>query len=380
MEKDEVVRVVIDRAGGYEQLQVVHLDAATALEPTLGGDEVRVEAVAVGVNYADVCVRMGLYASAARYVGWPITPGFEFAGRVVAVGAEVTERKVGECVVGVTRFGAYSSHITVPQDQLFPIPSGFSFTQMAGVPSVFLTAYYAMFELVHPHSWQTLLVHSAAGGVGSSLVQLGKKIAGCKVVGVVGSSHKVQTVYDLGADHVIDKSKENLWEKAREYSPEGYDAVFDANGVETLKESYNHLSCGGKLVIYGFHTMLPKQGGKPNWLKLARDWLWTPSFDPLKMTEENKSVLAFNLSFMFDKKAILADMFRQLLAWLKEGRLVVPPITAFPIEQVADAHKLIESGKSVGKIVLTTQFYNEVADQWWEEPEDHMSSPPFECI
>jgi NADPH:quinone reductase-like Zn-dependent oxidoreductase len=75
MEKDEVVRVVIDRAGGYEQLQVVHLDAAAALEPTLGGDEVRVEAVAVGVNYADVCVRMGLYASAARYVGWPITPG-----------------------------------------------------------------------------------------------------------------------------------------------------------------------------------------------------------------------------------------------------------------------------------------------------------------
>jgi hypothetical protein len=142
---------------------------------------------------------------------------------------------------------------------------------------------------------------------------------------------------------------------------------------------------GGKLVIYGFHTMLPKQGGKPNWLKLARDWLWTPSFDPLcvhlqtpqdavlsgvlsltkycawvahrKMTEENKSVLAFNLSFMFDKKAILADMFRQLLAWLKEGRLVVPPITAFPIEQVADAHKLIESGKSVGSSLFLHKMF-----------------------
>jgi len=275
----------------------------------------------------------------------------------------VSERAVGDRVVGMTRFGAYSSHIVVPEDQVFLIPQGFSFTQMAAVPSVFLTAYYAMFELAHPHAWQTLLVHSAAGGVGSSLVQLAKKIVGCKVVGVVGSTHKVQTVYDLGADHVIDKSKENLWAKAREYSTEGYDAIFDANGVETLKESYTHLSCGGKLVVYGFHTMLPKQGGKPNWLKLARDWLLTPSFDPLKMTEQNKSVLAFNLSFMFEKKAFLTDMFIQLLDWLKEGRLVIPPLVLIPIEQVAEAHRLIESGNSIGKIVLTTQFYKESPEQ-----------------
>jgi NADPH:quinone reductase-like Zn-dependent oxidoreductase len=341
-------KVVIRSAGSYDKLEV-----KTGLPiPHPGRGEVLVRVHASGVNYADCCVRMGLYASAKKYVGWPITPGFEFAGEITEVGAGVDEEQVGSSVVGVSLFGAYASYIVVPEDQVFSYPKGIEYHEIAALPAVYLTAYWAMFELAHPRAGQILLVHSAAGGVGGALVQLGK-IAGCEVVGVVGASHKVDAVYELGADHVIDKSKQKLWDEAKKLAPDGYDAVFDANGVETLRQSYAHLTAGGKLVVYGFHTMLPRTGGKPNWLKLAWDWLWTPSFSPLNMTTDNKSVMAFNLSFMFHKKALLREMFAQLLTWLEEGKLRLPPQTLFPIRKVADAHKLIESGQSIGKLILT---------------------------
>eukprot|EP01104_Vermistella_antarctica_P007444 TRINITY_DN1833_c0_g1_i2.p1 TRINITY_DN1833_c0_g1~~TRINITY_DN1833_c0_g1_i2.p1 ORF type:complete len:316 (+),score=48.83 TRINITY_DN1833_c0_g1_i2:309-1256(+) len=287
-------KVLILSYGGYEKLEVVE-DAI----PVPQEGEVLVQVRAVGVNYADVCIRMGLYASAEKYVGLPITPGFEFAGVLIKKAGDArTELSVGARVLGLTRFGAYASYVAVPANQVFALPEKMSYEQGAAFPSVFLTAYYAMFELVHPRKGKTMLVHSAAGGVGGALVQLGTHVAKCRVVGVVGSSHKSASVLDLGAETVIDKSTEALWESAEKASPDGYDAVFDANGVSTLKESYNHLAVGGKLVVYGFHSMLPKTGGTPNWLKLGWDYIRTPSFNPLEMTGANRSVMGFNLSYM----------------------------------------------------------------------------------
>jgi NADPH:quinone reductase-like Zn-dependent oxidoreductase len=216
---------------------------------------------------------------------------------------------------------------------------------------VFLTAYYALFELAHPRPGATLLVHSAAGGVGSALVQLGR-IAGCRVVGVVGSSHKVETARAMGADVVIDKSREDLWKAAEKASPKGYDVVLDANGVSTLPQSYAHLASPGKLIIYGFHSMMPRKGGRPNWLKLAWDWLRTPRYNPLTLTNDNTSVLAFNLSYLFEQREVLSEAMARLLAWAEEGKLVAPPVTRFPLDQVAEAHRAIESGTTVGKLVL----------------------------
>jgi len=153
---------------------------------------------------------------------------------------------------------------------------------------------------------------------------------------------------------VIDKSTESLWKKAEEYSPEGYDTIFDANGVETLGNSYSHLSSGGKLVVYGFHSMLPKSGGIPNWFKLVWDWLWTPRFNPLNMTSQNRSVLAFNLSFMFHKTEIMTELADQLVHWIEEGKIGIPKVTSYTLENVVQAHKDIESGKTMGKLVLLT--------------------------
>lgn len=339
-------RVTIRRAGSYERLE---LETLPGLVP--GRGEVVIAAAASGVNYADCVVRMGLYSSAKEYVGWPITPGFEVAGTVKAVGEGVSDLAPGERVLAVTRFFGYASEVRVPRGQVFALPPGLDLPQAAGIPAVYLTAYYGLLELARPRAGQKALIHSAAGGVGGALVQLAK-LSGCEVTGVVGATHKVATARAHGADHVIDKSKEPLWPAAERHAPRGYDVIADANGVATLRQSYEHLRTPGKLIVYGFHTMLPKTGGRPNWLKLAAGWLRTPRFDPLHMTTTSRSVLAFNLSYMFEEQWLLEEAMGRLLAWFAEGKLTPPPVTTYPLERVADAHRALESGETVGKLVL----------------------------
>jgi len=343
---DKMRKVVIRRPGSYERLAIEEFDV-----PSPGPDDVMVDVRAIGVNYADTIVRMGLYESAKEFVGWPITPGFEVAGVVAAVGENVDDLEVSDEVVAVTRFDGYSSHVVANRAFVFAKPDGLTFSEAAAMPTIFMTAWFALFELAHPRPGAKILVHSAAGGVGSSLVQLAK-VAGCEVVGVVGGSHKVQAARDLGCDLVIDKSAQNLWAAAERFAPEGYDVVCDANGVDTLGESYAHLRRAGKLVIYGFHTMMPKEGGKPNWPKLAWGWLRTPRFNPIDLTSKSNSVLAFNLSYLFDRTDLLEAFVADFDGWLAEGLITPPPLTEYPLDDVARAHADIESGTTIGKLIL----------------------------
>jgi len=340
-------RVVIDRAGGYDRLRIEEVPA-----PQPGQGEVLVSAGAAGVNYADCVIRMGLYRSAKDFVGWPITPGFEVAGHVAALGEGVDGPEVGTRVLAVTRFGGYASHVVAPRAQVFEVPDTLPTPAAAGFATIFLTAYYALFQLAHTRPGDTLLVHSAAGGVGGALTPLAK-IAQTRVVGVVGGAHKVETAAAFGADAVIDKSSEDLWPAAERHAPDGYQVILDANGPATLKQSYEHLAPAGKLVAYGFHTMLPRRGGKADWPRLLWGLLRLPRFNPLAMSNDNKSVLAFNLSYLFDRGDLLKESMDALLGWLRQGRLKPPPVATYPIERVADAHRDLESARTVGKLVLT---------------------------
>jgi NADPH:quinone reductase-like Zn-dependent oxidoreductase len=128
--------------------------------------------------------------------------------------------------------------------------------------------------------------------------------------------------------------------------------VLDANGVETLGASFRHLAPTGRLVVYGFATMMSRGKDRPSWPKLAVDWLRTPRFDPLTMTNENKSVMAFNLSYLFDRPDILAESMAALSGWIEQGKLAAPRVQPFPMDRVADAHRALESGKTIGKLVL----------------------------
>ena len=340
-------KIVIHKPGGHQRLEIEEHPT-----PEPGPGEVRIAVRAIGTGFADCLIRMGLYKSSKDQIGWPVTPGFEVAGQVDALGNGVEDLEVGERVVAVPRFGGYASHVVVPRLQVFRAPECLSLEQAAALPTVFLTAYYAWFHLVHPRGEETALVHSAAGGVGGALVQLGK-LAGCRVVGVVGASHKVETARSFGADAVIDKSSEDLWEAARHHAPSRYDVVFDANGVETLMDSLRHVGSPGKLVIYGFHTMLQKGRDRPSWWKLIRSWWRTPRFDPLRLTNRNRSVLAFNLSYQFDRLDLLQEAMADVLGWIENGEIHPPPIRTCPFDQVAEAHRALESGQTVGKVVLT---------------------------
>lgn len=346
-------RIVIDRPGGYEALRLVELPDAAPGQPAAmpAEGEVEVEVEAIGVNYADVIVRMGLYASARELHGYPITPGFEAAGRVAAIGPGVTGLAPGDRVIVLTLFGAYASRLRVPAGRVFPCPARLDALQAAAVPTVFLTAWFMVHQQVHPRAGERWLVHSAAGGVGGALAQLGR-LAGAEVTGVVGGPHKVEVARAAGCAQVIDKSAQAPWPQAARIAPGGYDAIYDANGVSTLGASYAHLAPMGKLVVYGFASMLPRTGGRPNWPRLAWDWLRTPRFNPLRMTQENRSVMACNLSFLSASAERLADGMRWLLARFASGELAPPPVRSYPLARAADAHRDIESGTTTGKLVL----------------------------
>lgn len=338
-------RIRIRRPGGHAVLE--HEDAP---DPQPDRGELVIDCRACGVNYADSIIRMGLYASARKLHGYPITPGFEVAGTVSAVGDGVSDWRAGDEVIGLSLFNGYASRLCLPAEGVFRKPDVLSFEQAATLPTVFLTAWWMVHRQVHPRADERWLIHSAAGGVGSALLQLAR-LAGVRAIGVVGAAHKIAHARSMGAEAVIDKSGEALWQQAERLAPQGFDAIFDANGVATLGQSYAHLAPTGRLVVYGFASMLPKSG-RLNWIALARDWLRTPRFNPMDMTQSNRSVLAANLSFLQSH----APEMREGMAWLLErfadGRLEPLPVESYPLSRAAEAQRRIESGQTVGKLAL----------------------------
>jgi NADPH:quinone reductase-like Zn-dependent oxidoreductase len=338
--------ISIAKPGSFDRLRLVERP-----DPKPAPGEVLVETRAVGVNFADVVVRLGLYPSAKKYVGWPITPGFELSGEVAALGEGVEDLSLGERVFGVSRFGAYASHVCVPRGQLFRVPAALSHAQAATFPTVFLTAYYALREIFRVRPGGIVLVHSAAGGVGLAALQLARA-DGLVSVGIVGAAHKRQVALDYGAHHVIDKSTQALWPELERIAPAGVQLVLESNGAETLKQSYAHLAPTGRLVVYGFHSMLSRGRGRPNWLKLAYDFLRTPRFHPLEMVDSNKGLVAFNLSYLFDQRGLLTEAMGRMLGELESGVLRPLPVSELPLADAAGAHRALQSGTTVGKLAL----------------------------
>jgi NADPH:quinone reductase-like Zn-dependent oxidoreductase len=334
-------RVVVQRPGGHDALSLIE-----EADPVPGPGQVRVRVRAAGINYADTIVREGWYEAARGH--YPITPGFEFAG--VVDQSNAPPFKPGDWVFGFTRFGGYASVQICEPGRLRPIPSGWSFSDCAGVPAVHFTAYHALHQVAKVASGEALLVHSAAGGVGTALLQQAK-LAGCKTVAVVGSSAKAAVAREFGADAVVVRGP-SLWKDIDLAAPEGFDAIFDANGVTTPRPGFERLKLGGRLVIYGFAEMFPR-GGRPSKLSLAWNWLRVPRFSPLEMTAKNRAVLGFNVVFLTDRAELAKDGFDAIVGWMARGLLKKSPVAEFAVERVADAHRALEAGDTVGKLVLT---------------------------
>jgi NADPH:quinone reductase-like Zn-dependent oxidoreductase len=309
---------------------------------------VAIDVAALGINFADVFCRLGLYKAAPPI---PFTPGFEVSGVVAAVGDGVTRPAVGERVMALTRFGGYASRIDVPAEGTRPLPQGWSHEQGAAFPVVFLTAYHGLVNVGRMERGETVVVHSAAGGVGTAACQIARA-HGARVIGTVGSEAKRPVAEEAGADEVVVSHDYRVWpEIDRLTEGAGVDLVLDAVGGRGLRQGYDRLEQGGRLVVYGFAEMMPRRGTR-NWPLLMWRFLRMPRFSPFDMTGRNRTVAGFNLVYLWRRPELFGAALDALSGMVEAGSIRPVVGATFDFERVGKAHEWLQSRRSTGKVVL----------------------------
>jgi len=299
--------------------------------PEPGPGEVRIAVQAAGINFADIMQRRGHYPGGPTP---PYVPGLEAAGTVEAVG-EGVDREPGERVVALLNGGGYAEAVLAPDATLFDVPPGLSCSEAAGFPVQFLTAHSILHDRGEVEAGDRVLVHAAAGGVGSAAVQLAA-LAGAEVFATASTADKLELADRLGADHLINYAETDFAaETDRLTDGEGLDLVLDGVGGETFDRSLDALHQYGRLVTFG----------------VASDAETT--VEAPRLLFENKSVVGFHLgqTMGYDPGrvfAAVADLAERLVA----GDLEVVVGKTFPLAEAAAAHQLIEDRDSTGKVVL----------------------------
>ncbi|MBI4869191.1 MAG: zinc-binding dehydrogenase [Candidatus Wallbacteria bacterium] len=336
--------MVVTRHGGPEVLQRRQLPL-----PPPEAHQVQIQTRAIGLNFADVYQRLGLYEAAPPP---PFVPGFEVSGIVRAVGAQVTGFQPGQRVAGATRFGAYATVVNVPETFCFEMPPDASFEEAAGFPCVSVTAHYALYELGHLRDGMKVLIHAAAGGVGIAALQLASRHA-VEIFATAGSAEKLQVARQHGAHHVIDYVTQDFEPIVRSSTEgRGVDLVLDSVLGEVFEKSYRLLAPKGRIIAFGAATMMPA-GPRANWAKLAWQWLRRPKVDPLQMIGENKTVSGFNLVYLFEDRDLADRSFGELTRLWNEGRLKPVVGSVYPFDRAGEAQEALRSRRTIGKVILT---------------------------
>ncbi len=307
--------------------------------------EVRVAVKAVGLNFADVFAIWGLYGATPK---GPFTPGLEYAGLVEAVGSGVAHLKPGDRVMGVTRFGAYTTHLNIDARYALPIPEGWDFATGAAYPVQTLTAYYGMKYLGNLQHGQTVLLHSVAGGVGLQALKIARAFQ-CYTIGSVGTPSKVDFAKTHGCDAVLVRDHQFEANLKAALGNRELMLLMDSVGGEYLTIPFNLLAPMGRAVVFG-SARYATVGNKPNRWHLLRTWLTRPKIDPQKLPENNRGILGFNLIWLYER----AELMHQLLQEIDALHLTPPHVGhTLPFENMHDAIRLFQSGKTIGKVVLT---------------------------
>lgn len=318
-----------------------------APDPTPGPGQVRVRAAAVGVNFADVMARMGLYPDAPKV---PCVIGYEVGGTVDAVGAGVTSRKAGDRVLALTRFGGYSDTIVAPEVQVIPIPAGLTLEKAAAFPVNYATAWIMLVKLGNLSKGERILIHAAAGGIGQAALQLARW-RGAEVFGTASAS-KHQRLKQLGVAHCIDYHSQDFEEEVRRITDgKGVHLVIDAVGGRSFRKSYRSLAPMGRLFLFGASSLAPGQRMNP--IAAVRGLLSMGSFKPIPLMNENRGVFGVNMGHLWDHAADLRVMIEEMLVLFDRG--VLDPIVdrTFPFDKAADAHTYLQEHKNFGKVLLT---------------------------
>jgi alcohol dehydrogenase len=330
----------MSRVGSLRRLNLIEEEAFPP-----GDTEVAIDVKAIGLNFADVFTILGLYRAAPRR---NCVPGIEFSGVVVAVGAEVKDIRVNDRVMGSIRFGAYTTHLTIDHRYVIRIPEGWSFEEGASFIVQSLTAYYALVSLGNIQKGQTVLIHSAAGGVGLYANRIAKRYSAF-TIGTVGNASKIPLLKREGCDRIIVRSAEFKRELLAALGGRSLDLVLDAVGGRTQKVSFDALGATGRLVAYGL-SEFASHLATPNYLRLAWKYLGIPRYHTLRLIEFNKSVLGFNLIWLYDR----VELWRSLLATIGGLGLERPHVgSVYPFPELKDAIRLLQSGKTTGKVVVS---------------------------
>lgn len=318
-----------DMAGGPEVL--VPVERRT---PTPGEGEVLIRVVAAGVNRPDVMQRRGLYPPPP---GAPSIPGLEIAGEIVAVGAGVGPEMLGQPVCALIGGGGYAQYAIAVADHCLPVPHGLSMVQAAALPETLFTVWTNVFERAYARDGETLLVHGGTSGIGTTAIALGQ-IFGLTVIVTAGSDEKCAAAEKLGAAKAINYRTQDFVEAVKDFTGgKGVDIVLDMVGGDYLPRNLQCLAEDGRHV-----SIAVQRGAKaeiPIWEIMRR-----------RLTLTGSTLRGRDRAF----KAMVADELSRIV-WphVEEGKLRPVIDRSFPLAEVAEAHRRMEAGDHVGKIVLT---------------------------
>lgn len=316
-------------------------------DPFPGKGEVKIRVKAIGLNFADVMARLGLYPGVPKP---PFIPGIEVCGIITRLGEGVRKWRRGDRVIAATAFGGYAEYAIAKQDRVFPLPRRMNFDEGASLSVTYLTAYHGLVTLAHLQQGDKLLVHAAAGGVGSAAIQVAKHL-GAEIFATASTAEKLEFARNQGANHLINYRTDDFEKNIRK-STNGYgvDVVFDSIGGAVLKKGWRLLAPMGRYVLFGFSGIAGKRTYSK--IKALREVLAAPILLPHTLLSRNVSLSCFNLNFLTQKSAYLRNALRLILDWQATG--IVRPVigTRYPFERIAEAHAFMQARKSIGKIVI----------------------------
>lgn len=339
-------QIWIPRTGPPEVLEL-----REAPDPLPGAGQLRIRVEAAGVNFADVMGRLGAYPDLPPL---PVVPGYEVAGRIDAVGQGVGTDWIGRGVLALTRFGGYADTVCLPESQVFVRPAEMTAPQGAAFPVNYLTAYQLIEVMGGLRPGETVLIHSAGGGVGIAALQLARRI-GAHVIGTA-SAAKHDELKALGVEHCIDYTQEDFEERVRELTAgRGVELVVDAVGGASFKKSFRALAPSGRLGMFGMSAAIT--GKQRSRLGLLRTILATPwfHFDPLTLMNHNKGVFGVNLGRLWGEIDRLSSWMETLLEHFVTSEVRPRVAASFPFEDAAQAHHYLQDRKNLGKVLLIPQ-------------------------
>ncbi|WP_037304836.1 medium chain dehydrogenase/reductase family protein [Amycolatopsis orientalis] len=315
--------------------------------PAPGPGQVVIAMEATGISFAEQQMRRGKYYDQPPF---PFVPGYDLVGTVLATGAGVGRELAGRRVAALTKVGSWASHVLLDAEDVVEVPDGLGAAEAETAVVNGITAWQMLHRKARVRAGQTILVHGANGGVGSLLVQLAAQ-AGVRVIGTASARHH-ETLRRLGV-LPIDYRTEDVPARVRELAPEGVDAVFDHVGGASVVASWRLLARGGTLVAYGSAATRDDEGSKqlPVLKILARVLLWNS-------LPNGRAAYFFNVwaGRSFAKKRFRARLrtdLTQVFAALKDGTITAQVAARLPLNRVAEAMRLAESGTVAGKVVLT---------------------------